>query len=140
VFAAQAGAATLSRSESALLNAMNRVRTKHSLAPLVADVRLERAARQHSVWMLHTGHFAHTGFGWRIAHSHARGPTFGENLAWGVGAYASATKIVEEWLASPSHRANLLRPGFHRIGLGCFNGNFAGYQNAAVVTADFAGH
>jgi uncharacterized protein YkwD len=43
------------------------------------------------------------------------------------------------WMASPGHRANLLRPGWTRIGLGARVGNFMGYDGAVVITADFAG-
>ena len=42
-------------------------------------------------------------------------------------------------MGSPGHRANLLRPGWNRIGLGALKGNFLGYTGATVVTADFAG-
>src|SRR4051812_22725269 len=118
---------------------MNRVRVAHGLRPLVADAQLELAARQHSVWMIRTGVMSHQGFPTRIIRSHARGPVFGENLAWGVGSYASAAKVVAMWMASPPHRRNLLRPGFRRIGLARFNGAFDGFSDAAVVTADFAG-
>jgi uncharacterized protein YkwD len=43
------------------------------------------------------------------------------------------------WMASPGHRANLLRPGWVRVGIGARTGNFLGYPGANVVTADFAG-
>ena len=69
----------------------------------------------------------------------ARGPAFGENLAWGTGRLASARSIVGAWMASPGHRANLLRPGWNRIGIGALSGRFLGYRGATVVTADFAG-
>jgi uncharacterized protein YkwD len=46
---------------------------------------------------------------------------------------------VKMWLASPGHRANLLRPGYDRIGLGLGAGSFHGIAGATVVTADFAG-
>ena len=42
-------------------------------------------------------------------------------------------------MSSPGHRANLLRPGFRRIGIGALVGRFSGYSGATVVTADFAG-
>ena len=42
-------------------------------------------------------------------------------------------------MASPGHRANLLRPGWKRIGIGSRTGTFLGYGGATVVTADFAG-
>jgi uncharacterized protein YkwD len=42
-------------------------------------------------------------------------------------------------MESPGHRANLLRPGWTRIGLGALTGTFGGYAGATVFTADFAG-
>jgi len=42
-------------------------------------------------------------------------------------------------MASAGHRANLLRPGWTRIGIGSRLGTFHGYTGATVVTADFAG-
>jgi uncharacterized protein YkwD len=47
--------------------------------------------------------------------------------------------VLRAWLASPEHRANLLRPGFTRIGIGDLVGGFGGRDSAHVVTADFAG-
>lgn len=41
----------------------------------------------------------------------------GENLAWGVGADATPRAIVARWLASPSHRAVLLREDFTHVGI-----------------------
>jgi uncharacterized protein YkwD len=70
--------------------------------------------------------------------SGARGPIFGENLAWGTGSLGSAGAIVSQWLASPPHRANLLRRGFARVGVAAPLGNFLGHH-ARVATADFAG-
>jgi uncharacterized protein YkwD len=69
----------------------------------------------------------------------ASAASVGENLAWGVGVHGQAWSIVVRWLNSPSHRANLLRPGFSTIGLGAVTGTFAGREGATVVTADFAG-
>jgi uncharacterized protein YkwD len=43
------------------------------------------------------------------------------------------------WLASPPHRANLLRPGFRTVGVGVARGTFQGYAGALLVTTDFAG-
>jgi uncharacterized protein YkwD len=63
----------------------------------------------------------------------------GENLAWGSGNRGSARAIVDAWLASPEHRANLLRRSFTRVGVGDRVGVFQGYADAHVVTADFAG-
>ena len=42
-------------------------------------------------------------------------------------------------MGSPGHWANLLRPGWTRIGLGIAKGNSFRLSGASVVTADFAG-
>ncbi len=116
---------------------MNAMRTSHGLAPLNVDSTLVRAARSHSVDMLRHQYFAHGALGPRVTSFHVRGPVFGENLAWGSA--ATSQWVVNQWMASPAHRANLLRPGFRRIGIGEVRGAFAGPAGATVVTADFAG-
>ena len=136
--ASAADAARLTPGETSLLAAMNHARAEHGLAPLRVDLTLERAARAHSLDMLRRNYFAHGAFASRIIGSGARGPLFGENLAWGSGRYAAPATIVAEWLASPEHRANLLHPGFARVGLAAPAGTFRGGP-AVVVTADFAG-
>ena len=125
--------------EAALLQAMNQARAQHGVRPLRVDLRLEAAARAKSRAMLRTGTFAHGNFQRRLSSFRARGPYFGENLAWGVGAHGSAAAVVQMWLASPSHRANLLRRSFQRVGLGISVGTFRGYGGTSVVTANFAG-
>jgi uncharacterized protein YkwD len=136
--AAGAQARTLSGSESSLLQTMNAVRTSHGLAPLHADGRLIRAARGHSADMMRRQYFAHGSVAGRALAAGARGPLFGEDLAWATG--LTAQWVVNQWLASRSHRAILLRPGFQRVGIGIVYGTFAGHGGAGVVTADFAGH
>jgi uncharacterized protein YkwD len=137
--AGAADAASQPQREAALLRAVNETRTAHGLRPLQADDRLTVAARNHSQTMLRANSFGHGAFRARLAAAGARGPAFGENLAWGVGSLSTARAIVRQWLRSPSHRGNLLRPGFRRIGIGAPVGTFAGHRGATVVTADFAG-
>jgi len=136
--AAVAQARTLSGSELSLLKTMNGARSSHGLAPLRLDLRLERAARGHTADMLRRQYFAHGSVAGRAVAAGARGPLFGEDLAWATG--LTAQWVVDQWLASPAHRAVLLRPGFQRVGIGIAFGTFAGHGGAGVVTADFAGH
>jgi uncharacterized protein YkwD len=131
------GAST--RSESSLLREMNRVRAQHGLGRLTADTRLQRAARSHSREMIGANVFEHGAFGTRMARFAVTGHVAGENLAWGTGTLGTARGIVTAWLASPEHRANLLRPSFKRVGVGDLVGAFLGHRDAHVVTADFAG-
>jgi uncharacterized protein YkwD len=132
-------ATTLTQSERSLLAAVNGVRANHGLRPLRVDTTLTRAARSHSTTLIRRDVFTHGALGTRLARAGARGPLFGENLAWGTGSRATARAIVSGWLRSPSHRANLLRPGWVRIGIGARTGTFMGHAGASVVTADFAG-
>jgi len=131
--------AGLTRSETALLREMNRVRAQHGLERLQFDTRLEAAARSHTQRMLKLNVFTHGAFGSRMLAFNVRGSLAGENLAWGNGIRGTARAIIAEWLASPEHRANLLRPVFTRVGVGELIGFFQGAIGARVVTADFAG-
>jgi len=133
-----ASSTSLTQAESSLLTAMNSARATYGLQPLRADNRLERAARRHSNYMLRTGTFAHGAFARRIRRVGVHAPRIGENLAWSSG-LASARAIVQMWLASAPHRANLLRPGYRMVGVGALTGTFNGQQHTLMVTTDFAG-
>jgi uncharacterized protein YkwD len=135
--AAAAQARGLNSSEASLLNTMNTVRKSHGLPALRVDFHLVRAARAHSADMMRRQYFAHGSVAGRVVGAGARGPLFGENLAWAQG--ITAWWVVDHWLASPPHRAILLRSGFRRVGIGYSFGTFIGYGGAGVVTADFAG-
>jgi len=134
-----ASAGGLSGTEAGLLRAVNATRAAYGLRPVRYDAILERAARAHSAEMLRDHYFAHGAFRQRMLAFHVRGPFVGENLAWGAGSFATPQAVIREWLASPEHRANLLRPGFERIGIGTVNGSFRGFDGAVVITADFGG-
>jgi len=136
----EGSAASFSRaSESRILGAMNQVRIANGLRPLRYAGKLHAAARAHSADMLRRGYFGHGSFDRRMSGFGVHAPVVGENLAWGTGPYSTAKAIVQEWLASPEHRANLLRPGFRWVGVGSAIGRFVGRSGATVVTADFAG-
>lgn len=136
---ASQAATTQTRAEQSLVQVVNDVRAANNLRPLRVDAHLVEAARAHSSTLLRANVFEHGSFMERLALHGARGPAFGENLAWGTGRLASARSIVGAWMASPGHRANLLRPGWNRIGIGAMSGRFLGHRGALVVTADFAG-
>ena len=138
VFASPA-AARLTRNEADLLSVVNTVRIGHGLVPFGVDWKPVRAARSHSLDMLERGYFGHGAFVNRMRRFRVRGAVVGENLAWGSGRLGAASSVVRMWLDSPEHRANLLRPGFRRIGLAAPVGRFGGIAGAHVVTADFLG-
>jgi uncharacterized protein YkwD len=120
---------------------MNAVRAAHALPALRVDTRLEGAARRHSRRMLRTGTFFHGRFDVRIRSAGVRAPQIGENLAWAQSNGLSlARSIVNMWLASPAHRANLLHPGFRTVGVAAPRGTFAGRPSVNMITTDFAGY
>ena len=140
VLAPAAGAQTKTSAVNSLLQAVNQTRVAHGLRPLKVDATLVRAARSHSAEMLAGNYFSHGDFHGRMVAFHVRGPQAGENLAWGNGSYAQPSSVIASWLASPMHRAVLLRPGWNRIGIAVSVGTFMGGTATSVITADFAGN
>jgi uncharacterized protein YkwD len=139
VLSGTAHAVALTKTESTLLDRINRVRAAHKLPPLRLDPKLTLAARAHSFDMLRRDYFGHGAMAPRLLSFGVRARVLGENIAWAAPNWSVTDRVLRGWLNSPPHRANLLRPRFRRIGLAAPVGEFAGLRGAAVVTADFAG-
>lgn len=137
-FARDARAARPTKAERKLLQVINEARTARGLRPLRLDAQLTKAARAHSRDMLQRDYFDHGPFARRMARYDVSGPVIAENIAWSPGSSPAVRWIVRVWLKSPVHRANLLRPGFRRVGLGALAGRW-GNKPVTMVTADFAG-
>ena len=54
----------------------------------------------------------------RITSAGYRGRTTGENIRWGIGINATPARIVDGWMNSPGHRANILSSEFTQVGTG----------------------
>jgi len=111
---------------SATLCLLNAERAARSLEPLRAQSLLRKAAVVHALDMIENSYFAHDSldgkdFSVRIEHTgYLRGVnsySVGENLAWGTDELSSPTNIVQAWMNSPGHRANILMPRFREIGV-----------------------
>jgi uncharacterized protein YkwD len=62
----------------------------------------------------------------------------GENLAWGSGALSTPQAIVNGWMNSPGHRANILAPDYKDIGLAaCMGSPAAGHEGGTVYVNNF---
>jgi len=59
----------------------------------------------------------------RAAAAGARHRSIGENIACGQ---RSPAEVVDGWMNSPGHRANILKPDFTHIGIGFAGGGPAG--------------
>ena len=122
----------------ATLCLLNEQRAKHHLAPLHESKKLDRAARGHSHSMVNHKYFGHGDFAGRIHRAGYHGYTLGENIAWGSLRYSTPASIVNMWMHSPGHRANILRPQFRDIGIGIADGApEGGVGGAATYTTDF---
>ncbi|MFF8637027.1 CAP domain-containing protein [Streptomyces pilosus] len=118
----------LARTTEDVVDLTNRARARAGLPPLTGDARLTEAAQAHSADMVARDFYSHTapdGSGPldRATAAGAARRTVGENIACGQ---RSPAEVVEGWLNSPGHRANILAPGFTHIGVGFAGGGRAG--------------
>lgn len=109
--------------EGALSAAVNAQRADHGLPPLAVSARLERAARRHSRDMAEQSYFDHTAPDHRTPADrvHEAGISYrlvGENIASLEEARDPAGECVAAWMASPSHRENILNRLFTHTGVG----------------------
>ncbi|MEU9238916.1 CAP domain-containing protein [Streptomyces sp. NPDC048385] len=120
--------AGLARTQAEVLDLTNRERTRAGLRPLAVDPQLAAAAQAYSTDMAARDFYSHTSpegtQPWdRAAAAGSRRRTIGENIACGQ---RSAAEVVDGWMNSPGHRANILRPDFTHLGTGFAGGGRAG--------------
>jgi uncharacterized protein YkwD len=125
----QATAEKLAQDLFARLNAERRARGQ---AELGWDADLARMAADWSAQMARTGNFTHRDLG--AAGSlpgMSRFSALGENIAWVEGYANDGYQLHLGWMRSEGHRANLLQPGFDRVGVGvvCAGGRAWATQN-----------
>lgn len=148
-----ASAASAARSERALLCLINRERARYDLPALRANRCLARAADGHVRDMVRNRYFSHDsqdgrGFDDRIlATGYAPQPerwTLGENLAWGVAPGGDPAWVLDAWMDSRGHRANVLRGSFREAGVAAVPGApvalGAGPVARATYAVDFGAH
>lgn len=96
---------TLHPIEEAIIQATNAQRAAYGLPPLAMDPELVKSARAHTAWMT-TYHVL----------QHTRQPV-AENIAMGQ---RDCPEVMSCWMSSPGHRANILNPGYRRIGAAAY--------------------
>ena len=111
---------SVSSYESEVIRLVNEIRQKNGLAPLIQDWQLSRVARYKSQDMRDLGYFSHTspiyGSPFNMMKSFGISyKTAGENIAKG---YSSPRAVVDAWMNSPGHRANILNSSYTHIGVG----------------------
>lgn len=100
----------------------NQFRGQNGLAPLALNSKLSEAAQTHSQNMATQDFFSHTGkdgssAGDRVSRTGYDWRTVAENIAAGQ---STPAEVVNSWINSPGHRANLLNTTIKEIGVGYF--------------------
>ncbi|MDA0351693.1 MAG: CAP domain-containing protein [Chloroflexi bacterium] len=133
------GGVALSARESLLLAAMNRARLDAGLSPVTARADLTSVARARSEEMIRLGYFAHFFPGGHSAYELLAnaGVTFsaaGENLVQSFGDVQLSVEIgFEALMNSPTHRANILKGAYTRVGVG----SYVGEDGTVIITSIF---
>ncbi len=100
----------------AVVRLVNDVRRRTGLRALAHDADLARIAAARSAAMASQRRLSHQGWERTLRGAGLRDDQLGENVAYN---YESAVAVMEGWMESPGHRANILRRDFKRIGVGC---------------------
>jgi uncharacterized protein YkwD len=109
---------TVSGAEGEVIELTNQERREHGCGSLDPDSRLARAARNHAEDMSENGYFSHVSRDGRRFEHRVRAAGYPRPGAENIGkGQTSASQVVREWMASPSHRSALLTCGFTTIGV-----------------------
>jgi uncharacterized protein YkwD len=123
-------------SNSGLLAETNAERSVAGLGTLKLNSKLNAAAQSKAQDMVDDNYWAHdspdgkTPWFWfdLAGYSYSKA---GENLAYG---FATSTDVVDGWMNSPPHRANILDSEYTEVGFGIMDGaTFQGNENTVVV-------
>lgn len=106
--------------EAEVIRLVNDIRKQNGLQPLTANWELSRVARYKSQDMVDKRYFSHTSptYGTPFQMIKSFGIPFrtaGENIAYG---YATPKAVVDGWMNSSGHRANILNASYKQIGVG----------------------
>lgn len=116
--------------ETQVLTLVNQERYKAGLKPLQMDWELQRVARMKSQDMAQKNYFSHTSptYGSPFDMMKSFGIKYrsaGENIASGQ---RTPQDVMDSWMNSSGHRANILKPDFTHIGVGYYHGGKYGHM------------
>ena len=124
-----AAPAVASNAERQAIDVLNKVRHAHGLPSLRVSKSLNSSSGRYAKRMLRTDYFGHASHiqvasGFRSA---------GETLAWHSGWHPQPRRTIRRWMGSPGHRAILLSPSFHWVGIGLARGRLGSRMVTAWV-------
>ena len=130
----------------ATLCLINRERSKRGMRGFDIHKAQNRAANDHNKAMIKKECFDHQCPGERdlVGRVEAAGYlpckcswSVAENIAWGKGGTSSPREIVNAWMNSSGHRANILNGKFEDIGIAVHDGAPGAGGGTATYTTDF---
>ena len=105
--------------EDQVTRLINTKRAAYKCAALRTDQKLRNTGRLHSADMVTRNFFSHTGSNGSNFVTRATRSLYtqasAENIAWG---YRTADSLVNAWMNSPVHRANILNCANRAVGIG----------------------
>lgn len=115
-----AGTIQQSGMASQVVNLVNKERSAEGLSSLSTDARLAKLAQLKAEDMAKLGYFSHTSptYGSAFDMMKTYGVSYktaGENIAKGQ---KTAESVMEGWMNSSGHRANILKSDYTKIGVG----------------------
>ncbi|MDD5071490.1 MAG: CAP domain-containing protein [Patescibacteria group bacterium] len=117
-----------------IIELTNRERTENNLGPLTVNELLAKAAAEKALAILASGRFQHNigekKFSEWIKETGYKYSYVGENLAVD---FITSEGVLAAWLASPSHKKNILNSYYREIGVAAARGNFDGQDTTLVV-------
>ncbi|MDG4779661.1 CAP domain-containing protein [Micromonospora sp. WMMD961] len=116
---------TVSSQAREVVDLVNAERAKAGCKALSIDDKLMTAAQKHSQDQADHQNMSHTGSdgsnaGVRLDRVGYAWRTYGENVAWNQ---KTPTSVMDAWMNSSGHRANILNCAFTEIGVGIANSN-----------------
>lgn len=111
---------TVTAYEAEVIRLINEIRVENGLKALTTNWELSRVARYKSQDMVDNRYFSHTSPTYGSPYQMIRNfglsfRTAGENIAYG---YSTPQAVVNAWMNSSGHRANILNASYTQIGVG----------------------
>jgi uncharacterized protein YkwD len=135
-----AGLGDLARARAALLARVNAERAKAGRPALRLDPRLNESAQRHAEDMMVHSYYDHSSPTGatpldRIRKTGYKPHIVAENIARGP---FTVDEVMDNWMLSPEHRANLLHPAFRDFGAGIVVGRNPAVGFTVIWVEDFA--
>lgn len=133
----------VARMEAEILLLTNTERAAAGLSPLAPHARLRTIAAAHSADMLENDYFSHENLdacssSCRASNSGYRWRRIGENIymmsGYRLSPERAAAMVVDGWMESPGHRANILGAAFEESGIGVVTDGISIYVTALYAT------